>query len=111
MNETPKFIRFDCSVNLIFLVDYFPIMAFHVFTQKGTKKQHFRNLSQVRNRVRHLISTLTNYLEELQKTTLGAGAEPNSLLKLAFRAPMKGMQPPSENHDKSASIHHTVFLK
>tara|TARA_Y100000746_G_scaffold95558_1_gene81393 strand:+ start:1506 stop:1628 length:123 start_codon:yes stop_codon:yes gene_type:complete len=37
MNETPKFIRFDCSVNLIFLVDYFPLMAFHVVTQKGTK--------------------------------------------------------------------------
>ena len=37
MNETPKFIRFDCSINLIFLVDYFPIMAFHVVTQKGTK--------------------------------------------------------------------------
>ena len=65
-----------------------------MFTQKGTKKQHFRNLSQVRNRVRHLISTLTNYLEELQKTTLGAGAEPNSLPKLAFRTPIRGMRTP-----------------
>ena len=111
MNETPKFIRFYCSVNLIFLVDYFPIMAFQVLTQKGTKKQHFRHFCQVRNRVGHLISTLTNYLEELQKTTLGAGAEPNSLPKLAFRAPMKEMQPPGENHDKSVSIHHTVFPK
>ena len=47
----------------------------------------------------------------VKKTTLGAGPEPNSLPKLAFRAPMKEMQPPGKNHDKSVSIHHTVFPK